>query len=125
MNTLIQQRNNFENELYDILIEQRNNFENELYDILTNNSIDNIFVYYEIPPSFWESVKITYDVKTLEDIIGKDECIICSENHLNFKKLHCCNQKMCNGCCYKWFNESIKCPYCYQDIREFNLKNSA
>ena len=99
------------------LLNERDLFEQEMYDLLVSP-------FHEIDESFWEPVKISFDgVKNLEDHIGENICSICTDKHLNFKKLNCCKQKMCNGCCYTWFENSVKCPYCFQDIREFNLKN--
>jgi hypothetical protein len=99
-------------EEYYLLIEERHLFELEIYDYLVRP-----------PDSFWDPVRVSFDgVDFLENIIEESECVICSEMHLNFKKVNCCNQIMCNGCCYKWFDISVKCPYCYQDLREFNLK---
>jgi hypothetical protein len=99
-----------------ILINERNRFEDQLYDYLLSESI---------PASFWEPITVCYEkTKDLEDVIGEESCIICMETHINFKKLHCCKQKLCNGCSYKWFETSVKCPYCYQDIREFDIKNN-
>ena len=101
---------------YLALLNERHDFEINMYDFLVTPII---------PDSFWEPVKVSFDgVRELGDIIGKDICSICTYSRLNFKNVNCCNQKICNGCCYKWFNESVKCPYCFQDLREFNLKNS-
>ena len=98
------------------LVQERNAYEILIYDFLVNP-------FEGVPESFWEPVKVCFDgVKDLENIVGEDTCFICSESHLSFKKVNCCNQKICNGCCYKWFETSVKCPFCYQDIREFNLK---
>jgi len=98
------------------LVQERNEFEIFVYDFLVNP-------FQSVPESFWEPVKVSFDgVKDLDDIIGKDNCFICSELHLSFKKVNCCNQKICNECSYKWFETSVKCPFCFQDIREFNLK---
>lgn len=98
------------------LIRERADFEFQLYDYLIITNV-NPFI---IPDSFWESVKVEFaGVKDLEDTIGEDICFICTEKHLNFKKVTCCKQKLCNGCCYQWFKESVKCPFCFQDIREF------
>ena len=94
------------------LLRERENFENYIYDNLI------------LSDSFWEPVKVCFEnVKDLKDIIGEDTCCICTDTHLNFKNLNCCNQKMCNGCCYSWFEKSVNCPYCYQDLRKFDLKN--
>ena len=99
------------------LIQEREEFEQALYDFFIND-------YLIIPESFWEPVKVCYqNVQSLQDIIIEENCVICTDKHTNFKKVHCCNQKICNGCCYEWFSISVKCPYCYQDLREFDLKN--
>ena len=104
-----------------LLINERTLFENQLYDYLLQPVFIDESIF--IDESFWEPVKIGYNnVKELNDIITEDDCPICTDKHLNFKNLHCCNQKLCNGCCYIWFENSVKCPYCYQDLREFNLK---
>jgi hypothetical protein len=109
------EQTNFQSNFHILLLE-RDAFELEMYDYLVNPFI--------IPESFWEPVDVSFEkVSELEDIIKEDTCYICSETHLNFKKVNCCNQEICNGCCYKWFKTSVKCPYCYQDLREFNLKN--
>jgi len=101
----------------DDLVFRRALFEIEVYDYLVDP-------FLGIPESFWEPVRVSFEnVKDLEDHISKDTCYICSESHLNFKKMSCCNQKMCNGCCYSWFEKSVNCPYCYQDLRKFDLKN--
>ena len=106
------------NESLQNLIWERARFENEIYDYLVGPLIS--FIDNE---SFWEPVKVGYkNVKELPDDVTQDTCVICTEQHLNFKSLICCNQKMCNGCCYQWFESSVKCPYCFQDIREFHLK---
>jgi hypothetical protein len=111
--------NEFERD-YNLMIQLRNDYETELYDFLLSPGI--LFIPEE-PEDFWEPVTIKFEkVHELEDIIGENECSICLENHLNFKKTSCCRQKMCNGCCFTWFETSVKCPYCYQDIREFDLK---
>ena len=97
------------------LIQERNATESYFYDVLVNP----IF----ISENFWEPVKVGFGgVKELKDVIGEETCCICMESHLNFKEINCCHQKMCNDCSYKWFDSSVKCPYCYQDLREFNLK---
>ena len=99
-----------------ILINERHLFEIEIYDFLVNPFIG-------LPDSFWEPVKVQFkESNELEEIIVKDTCSICMEKKCNFKKVNCCRQKFCNDCCSTWFQESVKCPFCYQDIREFNLK---
>ncbi len=96
------------------LIRERLDFENEMYDYLLEP------VSILIDDSFWEPVHVGYKrIKELKDVITEDVCCICTEKHLNFKSISCCNQKMCNDCCYTWFEKSVKCPYCQQDIRDF------
>ena len=105
---------------YNNLLRERRNYENEIYDFLENG---NLQVPVIIDESFWEPVKIGYgytNIQNLEDIIVEEPCIICTESHINFKQVHCCHQKLCNGCCYTWFDSSVKCPYCHQDIRDFS-----
>lgn len=107
------------NDSLQILMSERRRFENEIYDFLVAPLLS--FVEDE---SFWEPVKVGYkNVKDLPDDITQDTCVICTEQHLNFKSLICCNQKMCNGCCYQWFESSVKCPYCFQDIRDFEKES--
>jgi hypothetical protein len=103
-------------EQYNSLVHDRRVFELMMYDYLVNP-------HEIVDPSFWEPVVVCFEnVKSLEDIIQEEVCTICMEKHCNFKKVNCCNQILCNGCCYEWFKKSVKCPYCFQDIREFNLK---
>jgi hypothetical protein len=98
------------------LIRERLDFENEMYDYL----LEPINILIDVDDSFWEPVHVGYNkVKELKDIITEDDCCICTEKHLNFKSIRCCNQKMCNNCCYTWFEKSVKCPFCQQDIRDF------
>ncbi len=112
------------NESLSVYINERNQFENNLYDYLLTGNQDNIvFIFPENEPdeSFWEPVVVSYkNVNLLPDIIGENTCTICTDLHLNFKKMKCCGQSMCNGCCYEWFERSVKCPYCIQDIRDFD-----
>jgi hypothetical protein len=73
------------------LVRERNAYEILIYDFLVNP-------FEGVPESFWEPVKVSFDgVKDLENIIGEDTCFICSESHLSFKKVNCCNQKYVMG----------------------------
>ena len=109
-----------------LLIYERNQFENNLYDHLLNGEgITFIFTDNEdnedSDDDFWAPVVIAYNnIERLPDVISEDTCSICTDNHLNFKKVICCGQKLCNGCCYEWFSRSVKCPYCLQDLRDFD-----
>jgi hypothetical protein len=93
------------------LITERLQFEIYIYDYL---------VEPQIPDSFWEPVPVTLNIEQiyqLPDFIEESECIICYENHINFKKLNCCNNLLCNTCAHQWFSNSVKCPYCNHDQR--------
>ena len=97
--------NGFEN-----FIRERNNFEDEMYDLLVTPLL--------IPDSFWESVKVSLNIKILQDITIEQECAICIDIKNNYKKLKCCNQVICKDCASNWFDISVKCPYCNKDLRE-------
>ena len=93
--------------------------------ILERPSYEEILMNYltsSIPDDFWEPVKIKLnekEISNLKNINTDDDCIICTQTKNIFKELNCCNQKLCNECCIKWFNESANCPYCKQDLRTY------
>jgi hypothetical protein len=43
-----------------------------------------------------------------------------------FKKISCCNNKICLDCIQIWFNKSVFCPFCKEDQRTIldNLNNN-
>ena len=94
------------------LILERTNFENEMYDLLVSP-------LQNIPESFWEPVRISFNFDLLISKYHYTECSICIENKNHFKILTCCNQILCNSCAKKWFELSVICPYCNRDLRNF------
>ena len=94
------------------LIRQRIQFEDEMYDLLVSP-------LQFIPDSFWEPIRVSYNVKLLWDMYYTDICTICTEKCSCFKLLHCCAQVMCNKCANEWFQLSVMCPYCNRDLRGF------
>ena len=110
---LIQQRNEYEDLLYDLLIGQ-NNFE--------NNFENNFVIEQFIPESFWEPVNVSLTIEQIESLKSvvletKQECFICNESKHDFKNLGCCNNNMCQECIINWFNISVYCPFCKRDQR--------
>lgn len=104
------------------IIQDRQQFENEMYDLLVNVEIF-------IPPGFWDPVQDTINIEVaklpknyeFEKVIVCEslECFVCFNNFTEFNKLRCCNKKMCEGCTTRWFASSVKCPFCNQDLRNF------
>ena len=91
------------------LIRQRNQFEDELYDMLVSPLLN--------LDDFWDPVRVSYDIHNLESVTINQECIICISHKLEFKYLSCCKQYMCIDCSTQWFNISVKCPNCIKDLR--------
>ena len=101
------------------LILERNLFEIQVYDYLVDP-----FLF--ISEDFWEPVKVGLSVEQIskcEELVEQDECIICTNICNTFRKLDCCNNKLCTNCINNWFTESVRCPFCICDIRELHLKN--
>jgi hypothetical protein len=96
------------------LIRQRRQFEDEMYDLLVSPLQFNF-----VPDSFWEPVRVSYNVKLLWDTYYTDDCSICTDNCSCFKLLHCCAQVICTSCAKEWFRLSVMCPYCNRDLRGF------
>jgi hypothetical protein len=126
-----QQINNYTT--FNNYLSERNHFENDLYDHLVGSvSFNGIhFVYIHgmghdtienaINDDFWDPVVVSYDkVELLEIVDEQSNCSICTEDQDSFKRLKCCSQKLCFGCCEEWFGRSVKCPYCHQDLRDFD-----
>jgi hypothetical protein len=132
--------NDYTNETLNDYIQNRNNFENEMYDYLASStSFNGIFFIYQnvlnvdpnvlnvdqnvmisVNDDFWDPVVVSYDnIDQLEEVHQQDQCFICTEDKCLFKKLKCCSQILCVECCQEWFGRSVKCPYCYQDLRDF------
>ena len=88
-----------------------------LYIILTEDS-SNIFL--NVPSNFWDPVIVKLPdgkVDDFDSIHIKDECLICTSEFDIFKKLPCCKNSICVNCTNKWFELSVKCPFCKTDIR--------
>jgi hypothetical protein len=101
------------------IIQDRLQFENEMYDLLVN-------IELLAPPSFWDPIQDPVIVQLPESyefekviVCEPLECFVCFNNFTEFNKLKCCNKKMCEGCTTKWFASSVKCPFCNQDLRNF------
>ena len=104
-------KNTINFELMESLIQERNEFEQYIYEFLVTPIISD---------SFWEPVKVVlpdHCKNKLIQVYGQSECIICRFDKLFFRELSCCKNKMCSCCINKWFNESVKCPFCKHDLR--------
>jgi len=97
--------------------------DNRIMFFLSNPLItEHLFRYQEIPDDFWEPVIISLQDEQkslLKNKLFRQECIICNEDSYNYKILPCCTNDMCHSCMDTWFDKSIKCPYCNQDLRDF------
>ena len=101
---------------YNTIVEERNAFENYIYDILVNP----IMIIPHESDSFWDPVIISLNnLDELETIVcEKIECLICTDKFDTFKKVKCCNNKICLDCASNWFERSVFCPFCKHDQRE-------
>ena len=102
------------NELMDSLIVSRRLFELNLYDYLVTAETEYL-------TDFWEPIKVALDKKVIigfKKIYEESECSICCTSKFFFREMPCCKQKFCINCINTWFTESVKCPFCKQDIRE-------
>lgn len=72
-----------------------------------------------IPDDFWEPVNVglKHELKT-ETYDSVYECLICCCEKKSFKKIECCNNKICIECCSHWFEKSVYCPFCKKDLRQ-------
>ena len=109
---------------FEELLEEREEFENFLYDTLIGNHLFTPFIIEELPNEdspFWDPVVVCLthqQINNLETINQYTECLICTEKQNFFKKVGCCNNKMCEDCTYDWFKVSVFCPFCKRDQRE-------
>jgi hypothetical protein len=105
-----------------LLIGERNQFENYIYNYLVRT--------IEIPDSFWDPVIVCLSDKQIdlmENVLFEEkECFICKDTKNIFKKLGCCDNKICLDCTKIWFNKSVFCPFCKKDQRTIldNLNNN-
>jgi len=98
------------------IIEERNAFEDYIYDILVNP----IIIIPHESDSFWDPVVVSLNnLDELETVVcEKIECLICTDKYDTFKKVKCCNNKICLDCASNWFERSVFCPFCKHDQRE-------
>jgi hypothetical protein len=78
--------------------------------------------YFLVPDDFWEPVKISLSKEQIDNLKNNnidEDCSICLDSKTAFKILECCRNKICVLCAKNWFNISIYCPYCKQDIRNY------
>jgi hypothetical protein len=109
--------NDFQDNLnnYQNLIIQRNAYEVQVYDYLVNP-------FLLMPDNFWEPVKVClkpHQITELTEVVIQENCIICADDTEFFREVKCCKNKLCHGCAERWFSESVKCPYCVRDLRDF------
>ena len=101
---------------YNTLILERSYFEINVYDFLISDVIG------VIPDDFWDPIPVKLSIlkiKKLKTLNCNNECLICTENKKIFKEMECCKQSICGECVNIWFNTSVKCPFCIQDLRDF------
>ena len=76
----------------------------------------------QVPEGFWDPVFVCLPDHSFSLIRNKlitQDCTICNEQEYTFKVLPCCKNDLCTCCAASWFNKSVKCPYCNQDLRDF------
>jgi hypothetical protein len=142
LHILINERNQFEDNLYDNLnlnevnrlngIVELNDLDEldelddlEIFNLNQNNvfHLNRIVFRYTEDPSFWDPVIVNLSIQQIDRLeyiynTVPVECIICNENKHDFKKVSCCNNNVCVDCTNKWFNLSVYCPFCKKDQRE-------
>ena len=124
--SLIQQRNEYEDLLYDFLISHNNINNINEFDNIGNvgdvGNFDILIIGEFIPESFWEPVTVSLSIEQIESlqnvVLETTECFICKDTKQYFKHLKCCNNDICGECINHWFNRSVYCPFCKQDQRE-------
>jgi hypothetical protein len=133
---LVNQRNRFEELLYDFLIpfdsgsitisnlnnhlnsenENENRFNRIVFRYTQSNGIE-----LNENDSFWDPVVVNLSIQEIENLKEihecNKECIICNDLKNTFKIVNCCNNKICNECTNNWFNRSVYCPFCKSDQR--------
>ena len=115
---------NFLDQDFNELIHSRNELINNTFNRFIEYSNDReifVFIEQQIPETFWEPVIVKFqDIDKLETLVLQEpvECIICTNLECQFKKVACCNNKICKNCINIWFNKSVFCPFCKCDQRE-------
>ena len=103
------------NNQFESLLLDRHLFEIEVYDYLVNP-----FLF--ISEDFWDSVKVGLtleQISSFHEINVEETCVICTDDYTTFSEVQCCKNKLCKGCTEHWFAESVRCPFCVQDLRDF------
>ena len=123
LENLINERNQFENYIYDNLI--LDNEINEINEIDENNiyTLNRIVFNLIEPLDFWDPVIVSLSIQQIDNLeyIYNSvllECIICNDLKKEFRKVGCCNNNICYDCTDKWFSLSVYCPFCKKDQRE-------
>ncbi len=73
---------------------------------------------------FWDPVRIGLTTAQIGTFTTRDkscDCPICMDKKSHSNKLLCCRNLMCRDCTNKWFEDSVKCPFCMCDMRD--IKN--
>jgi len=132
LENLINERNQFENYIYDnLILDNEINEINEINQLEEINEINisniytlnrNVFRYTQ-DPTFWDPVIVNLSIQQIDNLeyIYNSvplECIICNDLKKEFRKVGCCNNNICYDCTDKWFSLSVYCPFCKKDQRE-------
>jgi hypothetical protein len=100
-----------------------NPLEYQIQHIFVNtNMLELINNRVRVPDGFWDPVVVSlsdHSFSLITNKLKKQDCVICNETEYNFKVVPCCKNDLCTSCATSWFNKSVKCPYCNQDIRDF------
>ena len=86
---------------------------------------DMILDLLEIPDILTDNETVERNTLKLVSTDVPWECQLC--NDIKYRKyvLGCCNKEICDTCVEKWFYEkSVHCPYCRQDIRDLLNKST-
>ena len=117
-----------------------NNYDN--LDSLDRNCINFPIPVYEIPDVLRGRVGLPDNNYTLglhsaldKDIIYKDnyqkwcniivldvseECNVCLHKKNKFHQFKICHHRICEDCCFKWFDKNNTCPICRSDITKLH-----
>ena len=85
---------------------------------------DMILDLIEIPDILTDNETVERNTLKLVSTDVPWECQLCNDIKHRKYVLGCCNKEICDTCTEKWFYEkSVKCPYCRQDIRRVSNKS--
>ena len=84
-----------------------------------------LIIFHSIDESFWEPIKIGLTNNELNTLTcahtHKKECLIFRDERRLYKVVHCCKNMICMECAENWFNESVYCPFCKEDQRNYSV----